>query len=77
MADVEKIVRKIEAPQARGFTVLASATYLGIGRVSVYNLINTGKLPAYKLGGRTILLREDLDRLLDSLPRFKGREAAQ
>jgi len=39
-----------------------------IGRTAIYELINTGQLPARKRGRRTLILAEDLQRCLQSLP---------
>ena len=43
----------------------------GIGRTAIYELINTGQLPARKRGRRTLILVEDLQRCLQSLPSVK------
>ncbi len=40
----------------------------GIGRTKVFELIREGKLPARKIGTRTIILAEDLKSFLDKLP---------
>ncbi len=40
----------------------------GIGRTALYELINTGQLPARKRGRRTLILDEDLVRCVQSLP---------
>jgi len=40
----------------------------GIGRTTIYELINSGKLPARKRGRRTLILAGDLRRCLESLP---------
>jgi excisionase family DNA binding protein len=40
---------------------------LGIGRTSIYSLIKSGQLRAVKIGRRTIVLSEDLDRYLAGL----------
>ena len=40
----------------------------GIGRTALYELINTGQLPARKRGRRTLILDEDLVRYVQSLP---------
>ena len=39
-----------------------------IGRTAMYDLINTGKLPARKRGRRTLILADDLQRCLEALP---------
>lgn len=62
--------RNVEAP--RGFSVAQAAAYLGICRARVYALVRSGELEARKLGARTIILRDELDRFLDNLPPFRG-----
>lgn len=41
---------------------------VGIGRSTLYGLINSGKLEARALGGRTVIPAESLERLVASLP---------
>lgn len=52
----------------RGLTISEAATYVGIHRTTLYRLARDGKLQIRKIGGRSILLKEDLDRLLESAP---------
>lgn len=40
----------------------------GIGRTKVFELIRDGKLPARKIGTRTIVLADDLRHFLETLP---------
>jgi len=40
----------------------------GIGRTTIFDMIKTGRLPAKKLGARTIILRSDLEAFVTSLP---------
>lgn len=47
--------------QEEYLSVLASASYLGIGRTTLYSLMGSGALPYCKVGGRTIFRRQDLD----------------
>lgn len=55
------------------FSVAESATKLGgISRAKVYELLASGALEARKLGGRTIILRDELVRYLESLPTYKA-----
>ena len=42
----------------------------GIGRTTIYGLINDGSLPAKKIGKRTVILIDDLKRYLAGLPRL-------
>ena len=41
---------------------------LGIGRSTLYGIIKDGHLPVRKIGRRSIILREDLDHFITSLP---------
>jgi excisionase family DNA binding protein len=45
----------------------------GIGRTAMYELINTGQLPARKRGRRTLILADDLQRWLELLPPIKAK----
>lgn len=47
----------------------------GIGRTKVFELIRDGKLPARKIGTRTIILSDDLKAFLDKLPSAGHRTA--
>ena len=40
----------------------------GIGRTTIFDMIKTGRLPAKKLGARTLILRSDLEAFVASLP---------
>jgi excisionase family DNA binding protein len=46
------------------------------GRSKVYELIRTGRLRAKKFGSKTLILAEDADRFLASLPDMTAAEAA-
>jgi excisionase family DNA binding protein len=54
-----------------GHTIAQARARSGIGRTAIYELINTGQLPARKRGRRTLILAEDLQRCLQSLPSIK------
>jgi excisionase family DNA binding protein len=49
----------------------------GLGRTSIYHAINSGALRACKYRRATIILREDLERFLKSLPTLGGAERPQ
>ena len=49
-------------------TIPEAVQMTGIGRTSLYLLIKEKKLPVRKLGKRTLLLVEDLERVVKSLP---------
>lgn len=57
------------AAKPRGFTIEAAASYLHMSVSYVRKRVYDGTLPARKLGSRVIVLREDLDKLLESAPR--------
>ena len=54
--------------QKIALTILEATERTGIGRSSLYKLFSTGKLTPRKLGKRTLILVEDLDSLVKSLP---------
>ena len=45
-----------------------TAKALGIGRSSVYELLKSGKLDAFKIGRRTLLTTESVKRLAQTRP---------
>lgn len=55
--------------EASVFTILEAAKFLRVGRSTIYNLIRSGDLPIRKLGHRSLILRDDLVRLLEHLPK--------
>jgi excisionase family DNA binding protein len=61
---------KVEiTPEDRlAFTIDQSCQVTGLGRNSIYQLIGRGVLPSRKLGGRRLILREDLEAVLKSAP---------
>ncbi len=52
----------------RGLRVSDAAKYAGVTHWHVRTAIWTGKLKAYRAGKVIIILRDDLDRYLNSLP---------
>jgi excisionase family DNA binding protein len=49
-------------------SIAEACAMAGIGRTKIYEAISGGKLPARKFGKRTLILRDDLRRFLESLP---------
>jgi len=48
-------------PEERiAYTLDEACLVIGLGRNSIYNLINEGTLPSRKVAGRRLILREDL-----------------
>ena len=50
-------------------SIAQTARLLGIGRSTLYCIIKAGRLPVRKLGKRTLIMREDLDHFVETLPR--------
>ena len=50
-------------------SIAQTAVILGIGRSTLYGIIKQGLLPVRKLGKRSLIMREDLDRFIAALPR--------
>jgi excisionase family DNA binding protein len=65
------------ADQLLAYSPANAARQAGISRSRLYELIAAGKLPARKLGHRTLILRGDLERYLDSLPLKDGPDAPE
>jgi excisionase family DNA binding protein len=56
-----------------GLTIAESCALAGVGRTSIYAAIGEGELRARKHGRRTIVLRDDLRRWLESLPALEPK----
>lgn len=65
----------IASQRAAGIAQVCVA--LGIGRTSVYALIRSGQLRAVKIGRRTIVLSEDLERYLGGLRAIEPKAKAE
>jgi excisionase family DNA binding protein len=50
------------------YTIDELPNVTGLGRTRLYELINSGELPARKAGRRTLVLREDVEAFLRGLP---------
>ena len=51
-----------------------AAQMLGISNSSVYILLNKRKLPAYKLGSKTLIRIADIKKFLSNLPRYEPKK---
>lgn len=58
-------------PQRRAFTVAEFLEHYGISRTRTYVEMNAGRLVARRIGGRTIITRDDAEAWLDSLPKHR------
>lgn len=50
------------------YTVDEAAPAIGVGRTTVFDMIRTGEVVAKKVRGRTVITREELQRILDEAP---------
>jgi excisionase family DNA binding protein len=53
------------------FTIDATAAHLGVSRAQVYNLLREGRLSGSKLGHRTVVKAEEMQRFIGSLPAYR------
>jgi excisionase family DNA binding protein len=56
----------------RALSVKEACKYISVGRTSFYKLVKSGQIPARKCGGSTVVLVDELDQVLESLPRAGG-----
>ena len=50
------------------YTIPEACEFTGLGRSSIYRLIEAGTLTPRKAGRRTLILREELEAYIRSLP---------
>lgn len=55
-------------PRPLAVSINEASRMLGIGRTKLHELIAAGKLPARKLGSRTVVLASGIESFLASLP---------
>lgn len=55
------------APSQLAYTVKQAAAALGVGRTTLYALIQTGKLTPVKIRQRTLLRHDELAALIDRI----------
>jgi excisionase family DNA binding protein len=58
---------------AAAMSVREAAAYLNAGESTIWKLIRESKLPAKRLGSRTIILRADAKQFLYDLPAARHR----
>jgi excisionase family DNA binding protein len=57
------------SPDAKlAYTVDEAGPALGLGRTTVFDMIREGEITAKKVRGRTVIPREELQRILDEAP---------
>jgi excisionase family DNA binding protein len=67
---MNKATQKAMSPNVL-ITVSAACAALGIGRTSLYRMLNTRHLEARKIGRRTLIVAESLEHLIGNLPAFR------
>jgi excisionase family DNA binding protein len=58
-----------DSANQRALSVKEACRYVFLGRTSFYKLVKSGQIPARKCGCHTIVLADELDLALESLPR--------
>jgi excisionase family DNA binding protein len=61
-------MKTTEEFQRQGLSIIEACSVAGIGRTKLYSAMSTGELVARKFGKRRIILRDDLQKFLTSLP---------
>lgn len=61
-----------DSTQPLALTTAEAARSLGIGKTKLFQLIGSGELLAIRLGGRTLIRRDDLEAFTAQLPRWKA-----
>lgn len=67
---IGKPIALIQIPNQRLFAVKAAARYLGIHEQTLRKLTDLGEILARRMGSRRVYLLDDLDRYIESLPRW-------
>jgi excisionase family DNA binding protein len=72
MEDMQMMGKAQEMPTARRrlITFKESLTHLRVGRTKAYELINSGKIIAYKQGHQTMIDADSIDAYQAALPRI-------
>lgn len=69
MSVVPRPTRSVPNDATAALTVEQTALVAGLSRTTIFKLIASGEIVARKIGRRTVVLRSDLMRFLDDLPR--------
>jgi len=65
--------RAAQAPARALYSPRETESVLGISHASLYRLIAAGRLDARKLGSKTLITAESVERLIAELPRLAPR----
>lgn len=66
MGVIEDATAPVAPTDRQAFSVDRAAETLSLGASTIWRLIKAGRLKTVKLGGRTLIRREELLRLLDA-----------
>ena len=58
------------------YTIDEACTLIGVGRTKLYEVLDSGELPAKKWGKHTLILKADLERFLLKLDAYKSETGA-
>lgn len=73
---MQRVSRMTTDSERLAYSVKDARLRLGISNDNIYNLLNSGALPARKLGKRTVILADDLNKYLERLPSYPARRSA-
>lgn len=59
------------------FTIEQACALTGVGKTKLYEVLDSGELPAKKWGKRTLILKTDLEKFLSKLDAYKTETAVQ
>ncbi len=68
--DTVKVLQMHNAERV-AYTLTDAVTAIGLSRATIYRAIQSGHLPAHKVGRRTLLLVDDLKRWLAGTPTLR------
>lgn len=64
----------MERDHAENLTIAGAIARFGIGRTTLYSLIQSGEIEAFKLGRRTLVRADSARAFIDRLPRAGERK---
>ena len=73
--DAPRATARRETTARLAYTIPDAASASGLGRTTLYELIGRGDLVAVKIGKRTLITAESLNRLIATAPRADIRPA--
>ncbi len=67
---ISKPIALIQVPNQRLFSVKFAAKYLGVHEQTLRKITDLGEIKARRMGSRRVYTLEELDRFIDTLPRW-------